>query len=66
MAMASEPKNDQQSKDGDFESRVAGWRRWAPELKVWQSPGTHMTMLGKPHVAALADWLSSMLSMTES
>jgi thioesterase domain-containing protein/aryl carrier-like protein len=66
LALANDPKKDQQANEEYFDSRTAGWRRWAPDLKVWRSPGAHMSMLGKPHVAALADWLSSMLSMAKS
>ncbi|WP_053076699.1 alpha/beta fold hydrolase [Caenimonas sp. SL110] len=33
---------------------VAAWRRFAPRLNAALVPGNHMTMLAKPHVAALA------------
>jgi thioesterase domain-containing protein len=36
-----------------------GWQRFAPELVTWIGPGNHMTILKPPHVAMLADWLSS-------
>jgi thioesterase domain-containing protein len=32
------------------------WRRFAPQLSSWRSPGNHYTMLKRPHVAALAEW----------
>jgi thioesterase domain-containing protein len=66
LALAKDPRKDQQANEESFDSRAAGWRSWAPNLKVWRSPGSHATMLRKPHVAALADWLLSMLSTTES
>jgi hypothetical protein len=66
LALANDPKKDQRANEENFESRAAGWRRWAPELIVWRSRGSHMTMLGKPDVVALADWLITMLSTTES
>jgi syringomycin synthetase protein SyrE len=66
LVLANDPKKDQQVNEEDFARVAAGWRRWAPDLKVWRSPGSHMTMLSKPHVRALADWLSSMLSTIDS
>ncbi len=66
LALANDPEKDQQANEEDFERRAAGWRHWAPDLKVWRSPGSHVTMLRKPHVAALSDWLLSMLSTRES
>jgi thioesterase domain-containing protein len=66
LALAHDPKKDQQANEIGFEKRVAGWRRWAPSLAVWRSPGNHMTMLRRPHVSALSDWLLSILRSTES
>ncbi|HKX33001.1 MAG TPA: alpha/beta fold hydrolase, partial [Blastocatellia bacterium] len=61
LALAPDPKKDQQANELEFESRIAGWRRWAPNLTVWRSPGNHMTQLRQPHVTALTGWLLSML-----
>jgi thioesterase domain-containing protein len=36
---------------------VRGWRPHAAKLGYWHGPGTHMTVLGDAHVAALADHL---------
>lgn len=33
---------------------VVAWRQWLPQLTDSRVPGNHMTMLSKPHVAALA------------
>ena len=34
----------------------AQWRRFAPALTSWCSPGNHYTMLRQPNVATLVDW----------
>jgi arthrofactin-type cyclic lipopeptide synthetase C len=62
LALANDPKIDQQANEEEIARKAAGWRRWAPELKVWHSPGSHMTMLVKPDVVALTDWLLSLLT----
>ena len=66
LALANDTKKDQRANQESFENRVASWSSWSTNLKVWRSPGTHMTMLRKPHIVALADWLSSMLYTIES
>lgn len=33
---------------------LVGWRRFVPNLTAVETPGNHMTLLAKPHVAALA------------
>ena len=62
LVLAHDPKKDQLANEKSFEITIAGWRRWAPNLTVWHSPGNHMTLLHQPHVTALSDWLSSILS----
>ncbi|MES2818293.1 MAG: alpha/beta fold hydrolase [Pseudomonadota bacterium] len=33
-----------------------GWRRYAPNIEVWQGPGHHFSILKPPHVQRLAHW----------
>lgn len=40
---------------------LAGWAGHADTLSQWKGPGNHMTMLEQPHVAALGEWLQSLL-----
>jgi thioesterase domain-containing protein len=61
LVLAPDPKKDRQTNETSFESRVAAWRRWAPDMAVWRSPGNHMTLLRPPHVVPLSDWLSPVL-----
>jgi arthrofactin-type cyclic lipopeptide synthetase C len=65
LALAQDPKKDRQTNDKNFESRSAGWRRCAPELKVCRSPGSKMTMLVQPNVTILTDWMLSLLATAE-
>jgi thioesterase domain-containing protein len=42
------------SHEGRTESLASRWRRHVPGLRIVAGPGTHVTMLQSPHVAALA------------
>jgi thioesterase domain-containing protein len=66
LVLASDPKNGREANEKSFESRGAGWRRWAPNLTIWHSPGNHMTLLRQPHVAVLSEWLTSTFSQAGS
>jgi thioesterase domain-containing protein len=39
------------------EQVLAGWKQWAPNVILWRGSGNHMTMLKRPNVGALAEWL---------
>src|SRR6185437_4252952 len=41
----------------EAQTAIAGWRRWAPDLRVWRCPGNHMTLLAAPQATVLAEWL---------
>jgi thioesterase domain-containing protein len=41
---------------------LAGWRVHAPQAKIWQAPGNHLTLLSPPHVEALATWIREICS----
>ncbi|HLD68421.1 MAG TPA: alpha/beta fold hydrolase, partial [Pseudomonas sp.] len=40
-----------------------GWRRYAPNLEVWQGPGHHFSILKPPHVQRLAHWWDNPLQV---
>jgi thioesterase domain-containing protein len=61
LVLALDPKKDPAANEKSFEETVSGWSRWAPNLTVWHSPGNHMTLLRRPHVEALSEWLSTCL-----
>jgi thioesterase domain-containing protein len=66
LVLAPDPKKDRQANEQSIEKTAAEWRFWAPDLKVWRSPGNHLTMLRHPHVAALSNWLWSELRRSSS
>ena len=38
--------------------KVTGWQAWASAVEPWTGPGSHFSMLRRPHVADLARWWS--------
>ncbi|RSZ55098.1 hypothetical protein EJB06_31225 [Massilia atriviolacea] len=44
---------------------LAGWRRHAPQASVWNSEGNHMTLLSRPYVHSLGDWLSPLMKESQ-
>jgi arthrofactin-type cyclic lipopeptide synthetase C len=64
LVLVDDPGKDKEANERSLESIEAGWKRWAPNLTVWRSPGNHMTMLRQPHIAVLSDWLLSTLPPT--
>jgi hypothetical protein len=40
---------------------LARWRESAPQARLWQAPGNHLTLLSPTHVGALAAWLKPVL-----
>ncbi|MFM0639045.1 amino acid adenylation domain-containing protein [Paraburkholderia metrosideri] len=60
LVTATPDETDSRQQEPEWEM-AARWRRYAPQLDVWQSTGNHMTMLNPPHVAHLADRLRPLL-----
>ncbi|GAB2872549.1 hypothetical protein GCM10027093_05120 [Paraburkholderia jirisanensis] len=56
LAWASDDALDELANMRAHLKTCAQWRRFAPQLSSWRSPGNHYTMLKRPHVAALAEW----------
>jgi arthrofactin-type cyclic lipopeptide synthetase C len=56
LAWASDDALDELANMRAHLKTCAQWRRFAPQLTSWRSPGNHYTMLKRPHVAALAEW----------
>jgi thioesterase domain-containing protein len=40
---------------------IARWRRQAPQAHLWTSKGNHMTLLSRPHIHELGNWLSPLM-----
>jgi thioesterase domain-containing protein len=40
-----------------FQTTVAGWRRFAPNLRIKVGDGNHVTLLKPPNVARWAEWI---------
>jgi thioesterase domain-containing protein len=59
LVLASDASLNHPAAEQKFLENVSAWRRFAPELVSWRSPGNHMTVLKPPSVDALADWLRS-------
>jgi thioesterase domain-containing protein len=49
----------QDSAHTEMAENINSWRRWAPDLSVRYSTGNHISMLKRPHVAALANLYTS-------
>lgn len=47
--------------DGDVETRMSGWRRYATVLRSATMPGNHMTMLLGTNGTHLGEWIGKML-----
>jgi thioesterase domain-containing protein len=58
LVLVDDAKLDEAANRSSKEKLVEGWRRWAPNLVVFDAPGTRMTTLETPHVDALAALLS--------
>jgi thioesterase domain-containing protein len=58
LVLVDDPKLDDEANRLQRERTIKGWRRWAPNLFFLYGPGNHMTALKRPHVHALATWLS--------
>jgi thioesterase domain-containing protein len=54
LTLINDAKLDEVSNQRNKEELVEGWHHWAPDLEVFDAPGTHMTTLKTPHVDALA------------
>jgi thioesterase domain-containing protein len=59
LVLVDDQRLDEISNRKRKETSARGWRRWAPELNVFNAPGNHMTVLKPPHVQTLALWLRS-------
>ncbi len=57
LVVVDDPALDEAANRLRFQERVAGWRRWAPELVPIHGSGNHMSALKLPHVRALARML---------
>ncbi len=61
LVLLDDPKLDEETNWNQHGQRVAGWRRWAPNLSFWHGPGNHMSALRPPYIQALATWFSLVL-----
>ncbi|HKT30806.1 alpha/beta fold hydrolase, partial [Dyella sp.] len=51
---------------GDVSTHPMHWHPYAPNARVWQAPGNHMTLLTRPHVEELAEWLLPIVSHADT
>jgi arthrofactin-type cyclic lipopeptide synthetase C len=58
LVLVDDAAKDADANRADHQELLRGWRRLAPAVELWRGPGTHMTMLAAPHVAAIADHLT--------
>src|SRR5437899_11452891 len=59
LAFASKPKLDAAANESEFQTMVAGWRRFAATVDEWHGPGSHLTILRPPNVRLVAEWWES-------
>ncbi|WP_261720515.1 non-ribosomal peptide synthetase [Streptomyces sp. FZ201] len=57
LVLAAGPDRDDTAARAHRADVLHAWRRYAPRAVLRVSPGTHMTMLTEPHVAALTEHL---------
>jgi thioesterase domain-containing protein len=56
LALARDPRLDDQANKRERQSTLEGWRLWSPNITCWDGPGSHFSILKPPHVHVLADW----------
>jgi thioesterase domain-containing protein len=56
LALASDPRLDDQADQRERQATLEGWRLWSPNITGWHGPGNHFSILKAPHVHVLADW----------
>src|SRR5262249_47990703 len=59
LVLVPDVKLDSAANEAKFMNSINGWQRFAPNLVPWHGLGNHVTVLKKPYVNALADWLSN-------
>ena len=56
LALARDPRLDDQADQRERQATLEGWRLWAPNITCWHGPGNHFSILKAPQVHVLADW----------
>ena len=56
LALARDPRLDDQADQRERQTTLEGWRLWAPNITCWHGPGNHFSILKAPQVHVLADW----------
>jgi thioesterase domain-containing protein len=56
LALARDPRHDDQTNEREHHNILVGWRKWAPDIECWYGPGNHFTLLKAPHAQVLAEW----------
>jgi thioesterase domain-containing protein len=63
LALARDPRLDDQADRRERQATLEGWRLWSPNLTCWHGPGNHFSILKPPHVHVLADWWRNGLTL---
>ncbi len=57
LVFVDDPKLDEQANRDSQRKKLRGWKRWMPHTSLLLCSGNHMTVLRRPHIARLADWM---------
>jgi thioesterase domain-containing protein len=56
LVFVPDTKLDKAGNEAAYAAMRAGWKRVAPQSRLWHGPGNHMTTLSHPHVKELSRW----------